>query len=394
MRLFDQFERSDLKFAQYSESDFTYMNRTAREDFERIRQKLEEWFSHYPKFEKKDLQAAFRSNIDAQHRSALFELLLHEVLIKLNCEIVLHPALPNTSKHPDFLVKPPEGSPFYLEAVLATTESADEVSSQARINAVYDVINRKVDSTNFFLWVDVEGSPESPPSANRIASFLNKELAQLDPEQIADSYESGGMDTLPSWRFEYDGWVVNFQPIPKKPAARSRKGTRPIGAQSTGICSVDHRTPIREAINKKAGRYGELDLPYIIAVNVLEAVDNTDIIEALFGKEQYTITFTQSHPIEISDTQISRVPDGAWTSNKGLKNTRVSAVLVAKQLSPWRLSKGNVRLYHNPMAQKPYFSVLNRLPQAVVENNRMKYVDGESIGSILGISSSWPEDAT
>jgi hypothetical protein len=392
MKLFDQFQRTDYETARYAESLFTYMNRTARDEFEEVRKKLETWFSHYPVSEQIEMRARFRSDTNAQHQSAFFELLLHEVLRVLGCEITPHPTLPNVPRTPDFLVEPLDGPPFYIEAVLATNESADEAAAQARINIVYDVVDRKVDSSNLFLWIDVEGAPESPPSANRIASFLNKRLAKLDPDEVAILYETEGMASVPSWRYEHDGWILNFQPIPKKPEARNKKGARPIGAQSTGVRWVDHRTPIRDAIKKKASRYGKLELPYVIAVNALEFVDEIDIMEALFGKEQFTISFSQSHPLERVDTQMSRVPDGAWTSYTGPRNTRISAVLLATKLSPWHLSRGKVCLYHNPWAQKPYSSILTRLPQAVLKGNRMKNIDGESIGSILGLPNSWPAE--
>lgn len=390
MRLFDQIQRTDQESARYAEPMFTYMNRTARSDFEKVREKLELWFSHYPVLEQPELRARFRSDIDTQHQSALFEILLHQILLVFGCKITPHPTLPNTAKTPDFLVKPLSGTPFYVEAVLATNESAEEVAARARINTVYDVVDRKVDSSNFFLWIDVEGAPGSPPRASKIASFLNKRIAKLDPDAVAKLYETDGMDAVPSWRYQHDGWIVNFQPIPKKPEARNKEGVRPIGAKSTGVRWVDHRTPIRDAINKKVGRYGKLELPYVVAVNVLEFIDEIDIMEALFGKEQFTIDFSQSNPPEPVSTKMSRVRDGVWTSYEGPRNTRVSAVLVTTRLSPWNLSSGNVCLYHNPWAQKSYSSALVRLPQAVLEGDHMKKVGGESIGSILGLPSSWP----
>ncbi len=388
MRLFDQIQRTDHESARYAEPAYIYMNRTARGEFEEVRKRLELWFSHYPASEQSELRARFRSDINSQHQSALFELLLHEILVAFGCKITLHPTLPNTTKTPDFLVEPLNSNPFYIEAVLATNESADKVAARARINIVYDVIDRKVNSSRFFLWVDVEGAPESPPSANKIVSFLNEHLAKLDPDKVAQDYETGGMDALPSWSFTHDGWIVNFQPIPKKPEARNKQGARPIGTQRTGFYKGNRTTPIRDAIKKKAGRYGELELPYIVAVNTLGFIDEIHIMEALFGKEQ-SVDLSQSKPV---NTQMSRVPDGAWTSRNGPRNTRVSAVLIATRLSPWNLSRGNVRLYHNPWAQKPYTSVLTRLPQAVLEGEHMKKVDGESIGSIFGLPNSWPAE--
>lgn len=390
MNIFDDIQRFDHEPTRYSEPTFTFMNRTVRSGFEAVRKKMEGWFSRYPQSEQPELRERLRSTINSQHRSAFFELLLHELLLVLGCQITLHPEVPGTRAAPDFLVVTTEGSKFYLEAALVTNESGDEAAAQARINVVYDVLDRKVDSSNFFLWVHVEGAPDSPPPANKIASFLNGRLVELDPDVVTELYELGGWDAIPPWRFDHDGWVVGFQPIPKKPEARNREGARPIGAQDTGVHRVDYRTPIRDSINKKAGRYGDLDLPYVIAVNVLEHIDEIDIEEALFGKEEFTVIFSQSSPMEILGTRASRKPDGVWTSYGGPRNTRVSAILLAANISPWALSSENVRLYHNHRAQRPYSSVLTRLPQAVVEDNRIKKIAGESIGTILGLPPLWP----
>ncbi len=390
MKLFDDIKRTDNSSADYNEPIFPYMNRTARKEFEEVRKILEVWFSHYPAPEQAELKSRFRSNINRQHQSAFFELLLHEILVRLDCTVIPHPSVPSTNKTPDFFVKPLVDNPFYIEAVLASNESDEEVAAQARINSVYDVVTRKVDSSNFFLWIDVEGSPKSPPPANKIASFLNVRLKTLDPDQISILYETNGLDSFITWRYEHDGWVINFRPIPKKPEARNKKGTRPIGLKSTDFHSADHRTPIREAINKKSGRYGALDHPYVVAVNILESVDEIDIMEALFGKEQFIISFPKNSSITLNDTQMTRVLDGVWTSYSGPKNTRVSAVLLGIRLSPWNMSSENIRLYHNPWAEKPLTSVLTRLPQAVAMSNHMEKLQGESISSILGLPVSWP----
>jgi hypothetical protein len=390
MRLFDQIERTDLEPAKYGDSMFAYINRTARDGFDQVRHELESWFTHYPKQEQRELRARFRSDIDTQHYSAFFELILYETLLLLGCNTIVHPTIPGTEKRPDFLVEPISGEPFYLEAAIATTESANEAAARSRMNTVYDVINRKVDTSNFFLWLGVEGIPESQPPASKIAAFLNKHLASLDPDEVMTLYEIGGMDAMPSWLFEYDGWVIEFQPIPKKLEARNKKTARPIGALSTGFQTIDLSSPIRYAISKKASKYGELALPFVVAVNVLEHIDEIDIMDALFGREQFIIDTTQISSSKPANPEMSRIPDGLWTSYSGPRNTRVSAVLLAIQLFPFSILQANVRLYHNPWASKPYSSVLRRLSQAVPEDNRIKKVDGDSLASILSLPVSWP----
>jgi len=393
MTLFDEIDRNDHEIAQYAKPLFAYLNRTARVEFDRIRHELEEWFAHYPSSGRAELRARFRSGIDTQHQAAFFELFLHEILLRLGCQVTLHPTIPNVARTPDFLVESPNGERFYIEATVATNESVGEAAARARMNAVYDVLNRIVDSPDFFLWLTIRGAPATPPPARRIASFVSACLAGLDPDAIIRLYESGRTEEVPRWSFEHEGWRIEFRPIPKKPEARGRPGVRLIGARITGVRGVDHRTSIKEAITEKAGRYGDLDLPYVVAVNVLEFVDEIDIMEALFGKEQFTVMFSDSGPAEPVDTQVSRLPDGAWTGLAGPRYTRVSAVLVATRLSAYGIPRANLRLYHNPWAQRLYKSVLTRLPQAMPRDNRMERIDGESTEAIFGLPASWPEEA-
>ncbi len=393
MRLFDEMERNDHELAQYAEPLFAYLNRTARVEFATIRRELEEWFARYPASNQAELRARFRSHIDSQHQAAFFELFLHELLLRLGCQVTVHPTVLSVARTPDFLVKSPEGEAFYVEATIATNESAAEAAARARINAVYDALNRRVDSPDFFLWIEVDGNPATPPPARRIASFVSARLASLNPDEIAKLYETGRIEEIPRWSFEHEGWKIEFKPIPKKPEARGKPEVRPIGVQSTGVRWVDHRIPIREAIVEKAGRYGDLDLPYVVAVNVLEFINKIDVMEALFGKEQFTIAFSQSKPTEPVDIRASRLPNGAWTGTGGPRYTRVSAVLLATQLSAHSVPRANLRLYHNPWAQRPYRSVLTRLPQAIPRDNCMEYIDGETTGAIFGLPASWPENA-
>lgn len=169
--------RIDEEPAAYAEPEFTYLDQSARPEVERIRNVLEAWFSRYPEAGRADLRSRLRSTSDHQHRSAFFELLLHELLSRLRCRVTLHPNPPTgTNRCPDFLVVPERGDPFYLEAVVATDESAAERAAQARMNAVYDVLGR-LDSPHFFIGIRLRGTPATPPPASKIRSFLFGRLA-------------------------------------------------------------------------------------------------------------------------------------------------------------------------------------------------------------------------
>jgi hypothetical protein len=130
MRLFDDVPRKDTGPASRSEGDFEYLNRSARPQAEKVRQLLETCFSHYPKQEQSEL----KQRLKAEHSSAFYELLLHELFLKLGCSVKIHPRKEDADdKRPDFLVKPPEGDCFYLEAVLATGQTEEEKAAENMI---------------------------------------------------------------------------------------------------------------------------------------------------------------------------------------------------------------------------------------------------------------------
>lgn len=391
LKLFDDITRDDFGTASYAESNFSYLNRTARNEFSKIRIILDEWFFRYPLTEQADLRGRFRSELNNHHQAAFFELFLHELLIRFDCQITLHPKIVETSKVPDFFVKPPNGNSFYMEATVATNESASESAAHARENAVYDAIDRLVISPNFFLWLVVDGTPNTPPPAKTLANYINSQLANLDPDKITEQYNTSKNNELPEWKFEHDGWKIKIRPTPKKPEARGKPNVRPIGARSTGFRSLNYQASIKDSLINKAARYGNLDLPYIVAVNATEPVDTTDIMEALFGKEQLSY-YISDDGNPLSDPVMTRKPDGAWNGVNGPQYTRVSAVLIASRLSPWNIPRTNICLYHNPWAKKKYESILTQLPQAIPENNQMTWKSGETANEIFKLSPTWPED--
>lgn len=392
MKLFDARERTDFGTANYAESVFGYLNRTARYEFNRIRNEIDDWFSHYPEPGQAELRARFRSDVEVQHQAAFFELYIHELLVKLNCEVVLHPRLPGIPKSVDFFVRPQIGERFYLEATVAARESSTESAARARMDVVYDVLDRVIVSPDFFLALKVKGAPNTPPNSRQLASFVQKHITGLDPDEIQRLYDIS-LDAVPRWHYKHDGWELEFRPVPKKANTRGKPGLRPIGSRSTTFEAVDHRSPVREAINQKAGRYGELGLPYIVAVNAMALIHEDDVLDALFGTEQVSILYSQNDPSAQIQTEISRMPDGAWLGPNGPKNTRVSGTLVISRLSAWTIPRATIRLYHHPWAQWPYQSVLTRFPQAIPQENRIVMVNGESLGTVLGLPASWPEDA-
>jgi hypothetical protein len=172
-------------------------------------------------------------------------------------------------------------------------------------------------------------------------------------------------------------------------ASRGKPGIRPLGAISTGAAPVDDSRAIRDATVKKATRYGNLEHPYLIAVNAeSQHLDRIHMMEALFGRETF---YLPSQLEQSSDPQMVREPDGLWTSPNGPRHTRVSAVLIASGIVPWSVSAYTPWLFHNPWATRAFPDTLDVLPHArsVAGEMRMVFYEGLSAAQLFELPDDW-----
>jgi hypothetical protein len=382
--LFDQDDsrRTNMLAAPERGSEYVYLNTSARPVIRETREMFESWFSRYPKEDGKKLNnflTSFKSSSNKTHLGAFFELLLHELLLRLGCSILaVEPDIAGATTHPDFKVASSEGEEFYIEATIATGMSPEDESAQDRENTVYDIINQ-MDSPNFFLSAQVKGHPNTSPPAAKIRGFLKEELSKLDPDEVTDVMNSGGGANLPTWLFEHDGWSIEFSPMPKSPDARGKDQIRTIGIRFHTFKSQPE-VAIRDAVIRKAKHYGKLDLPFVIAVYcTVEGQSIGDVYEALMGSVGMIIDHDSREP----SVRGGRILNGAWIINSGPVYTRNSAVLAI--LGGWhgQIARQSC-LFYNPYAANPLRATLSPLPRCVPENRNMEYKAGKPVNEILG----------
>ncbi|MGO9116056.1 MAG: hypothetical protein ACLQPD_00400 [Desulfomonilaceae bacterium] len=383
--LFSDIARTDLDLKTDEESEYNFLNRSARVEAGGIREVLEDWFSRYPEPEQKKFISRFCTDEDISFFASFFELYLHELLRRLDYAVELE-TVAISGKRPDFLVKAADGSEFYMEAVLATGMSDKEVAAEKRKNIVYAALE-KIESPDFFICMDVTGNPAEPPSTRKLRKRISQWLESLNYENLVAEFKADAKSNMPKLKYSDRGWNIEFSVIPKQ-TARGRSGIRPVGMKCFGFEFRDTRTAIRDAIVRKATRYGELGKPYVVAVNSLEwPIDSTAIMEALFGKEAWILPRTgfQGKP------EVRYSGDGALTSER---NTRVSAVLLGVLIYPWTMAfpENDLLLCHNPWAQFPYAGKMTDLSELRDRGGgAMWKKTGVHPRSFLGLSMKWPE---
>ncbi len=333
-----------------------------------------------------EIEARIKSG-GKNYDSATFELILFAIMSQLGCSLSIHPDLDNGStKHPDFLVKTPGGDQFYLEAVLASEFSSSELAAERRKNDVLEFLER-IESPNFLLSIKTEDNPNTPPKVGVLRKELSKWLESLDPDTVANEIDADGFGVIPRKIWNLDGWKITFEAIPKKPEYR-KKGQRVIGSLAGGVRWINVWRPIRRAIRSKGNRYGKLDKPLLVAVNVdAFFLDPIDEKQALFGQEKYLFNRSNLN----APPEMRRSPNGAWYGPLGPQNTRVSGVWLFGAINPWNIISRKNTLYFNPWSALKPPEFLKQLNHASVVEDKLKWVDGSSLNEILGLSESWPE---
>lgn len=386
--LFPAKERSDDATKRATESSFSFLDRCSWSAAQRVRDYLNDCLTRYPNSERAELVARVRSGDDVAFRSALFELLLHEYLLRKGFVLEPHPTLPNGStKRPDFLVTGSDGSRFYLEAVCATDRDGGDEVGEALIATT---LQHLTDAThpNFLVEVSFSGYPKTQPSGRRLAAAVVKWLDTLNADAAIEALECQDFDRLPSMEWNHEGLTFTVTAIPCRPDARGSP-RRLVGAQSFGARWIDGWTPIRDAVITKSRRYGDLDEPLIVAVNVdtfgLNTIDET---QALFGQEQ--IILHRDSPD--AEPRMERAPNGAWIGPYGPRSKRCSGAWLFHDVTPYSVSRRTHTLYVNPWSrhQLPE-SLLAVVPTAIAVDGRLQWGAPERMGAALDLPEEWPE---
>jgi hypothetical protein len=124
-RLFADVERTNGRPGLYSEDSFAFLDRAAGVVWERIREKLDEWYTSFPDVDG-DLRERFRSPRPDQHYAAWWELYVHNLLQSMGFEVTVHPEVPGTTGHPlSASPKKPSSAPDRRDPSLAQVSSSD-----------------------------------------------------------------------------------------------------------------------------------------------------------------------------------------------------------------------------------------------------------------------------
>lgn len=294
--------------------------------------------------------------------------------------------MPNgRATRPDFRVTCPDGQSLYLEAVCASDNDGRNLAAEARKSAALQILDSAT-HPNFMVAIDSEGDPTTQPSGNRLTAAVVRWLDTLDADALLEQ-ATGGYEVLPEMSWQHEDWRVRIRPIPVRAEARGRP-RRLIGMRNYGAGWIDGWTPIRDAVLYKARRYGKLDLPLIVAVNVNTFnLDPIDEAQALFGQEQYVFNVGAGQP----EPRFERAPNGAWWGPSGPRGRTCSGAWLFNNLSPYTVARRGQTLYVNPWAHIAPPTAFLQMPHAFAIDGHVQHAEGRNFREVFALDEVWPE---
>ncbi|HEX3723926.1 MAG TPA: hypothetical protein VHV31_14140 [Nitrolancea sp.] len=385
--LFDHFERINGNPAEHGESLYSFLNRAAGEQWQSVRDVLSEWLSHYPEGEQSTLISRFRRTDRRGFLGAFWELYLHDLFRRLGFEIALHPEVSGTTHRPDFRLQ--RGSAHtYVEAVTIFEPQPHSIED-ARMAPVIDAIN-SISSPVFHLAMEAYSIGAIAPPANQLCQTVDAWIQGLDVS--AESWHPSNSSGVLRW--QYQGWDLQFTPIPRSPKDRGLGASPTLGVHPERRGMIDDHRAIRQRLGEKTRAYGrQLRAPLVIAlISYRHTTDFDELLAGLFGAAYH-------HPEMIRDGAIHRSrwgsSNGFWLTNKGVEYDDASAVLTAFELMPWSVARRQPWLISNPWASQrleielPFNRVVVDTTTGIIERVETDFQPQVH----FGLPPDWPNDS-
>ena len=367
MLLFDDFERTYCGPADPGEPFYEFLNRLDDPRAEQARVLCNQWFLDYKYDAPEDELARFLGNFcgknDGNHYAAWFELLTHQVLVRIGFDVTVEPKLELSGREltPDFAVAW-NGSRIFVEATVVAPSTDPFAPSNYERDAQQKFA--QLELANFTARIArASGTLKRHVKKRDIEREFERIFAKHKPDEVQSRIDRYGYVSLPTEPISFGDWQLLVELWPLRPDKRAPRKARVADWPQAEM--HDSSVPnARQKIKKKLKKYRQASSQLILTVNVHNfggfnpRIDGNDV---LFGK------------------------DGIWDTNRGADRLGPLAVLFVSDTNSYAVPNTPARLYVNPsldLATLP--QALLRLPHALGPD-ASQYHEGEAIARILGL---------
>ncbi len=290
-------------------------------------------------------ESRLKSKLEHSHSSARLEICLHDLFKKRGWKIEIEPDLPATKNKPDFLLS--SGSRRLMVEARAVLGTESERQQDDRLKRLMNDLRGKLDRT-----VLIHPLFELP------SSLPNKHLAA----QIESKASEVGLLQEFLVEGEHQGQPYSLEVTVLLETKPNESGD--VGATINQAVEFDIGNSVREAIIGKAHKYGEMLIPYVIAVwpklpNHFSFEDDDDMV-ALYGDETWVM----------SGAEIirSRKLNGVFTLKREDSSYRYSDISAVFFCHPYNTDSFKIYVHHNPFAKRPVgMEMFKGIPQCSID---------------------------
>ncbi len=369
-RVFVERTRTDREPKRIEETPYSFLNRSARPGDEKTRSLIETWVADLSDAEWVFLCPRFKSRSARSYidfTTAFQELFLHQLLLRLGCEVACQPPVDGRMEVPDFAVSQPNCEKFLLEACTSFKDPNGPVRD-ARNEVARDFLGRlDIGDVRLSIRELTPGTGSLPQNA-----LKRHILKALD----CDSNELKSEIPIPD--FTQHGWLIRLM----------GHKVESDGTSGSILCEVWGRTwsgpdfSLKDRLKEKGKRYGkDLPVPLVVALNsVNTSHSEVDFYDTLFGAPQDS--YIDGQP---PNNRLSR---GYWGAAENPKHQQVSAVLFTLNVRPETVLMGRVQpcFYLNPWATHSYEGILTTLRTARLVDGVIRFSGGTSLNKILNVA--------
>jgi len=383
MSVFTKQRRGDVGGYRELEPKFDYLDRSARPEAAAIRRRITRWLEAYPMAHRQEWIARFTCGDDIAYASAFFELYLFTYFTRAGFRLQVAPGSEQgTVKAPDFRATR-KGLAFYLEA----TTAHDQGTAGQRVKSWKAIVRSHIDSiSNDFFFVSLEWGrdPSTQPAPARAAQSVERWLTTLEYAALRAQYAAPEFE-FPTLALEIGGGNLRVLAVPKN---NPRQTHGLLGAETFGLRQVNVLTAVRSALKHKSSRYGDLELPYVVAINVLaNTAGDDEFVDALYGTPEVVVHADGRHRWRYGS-------DGGFGHLGRPRAQGVSGVLCVRDLSPWTIGQEHesrrMYLLHHPNCRTPLPVGAFSMSERWVQSGRIMSSRGRYSRGLLGIPRDWP----
>lgn len=255
-----------------------------------------------------------------------------------------------------------------MEAIAPNDKPMAERGKEKLIADIKDAINA-VKIADYYLMLDAIEAPFQAINKGRLVKALNEWLeTKPDDHDVFEHKDRGGF--------------VNIKVFRRPGRDVDSPQYRAIGIEMGGASVSAPGDHVKKGLERKASKYREVPLPYLIALNARSLHDTEDdYLAATYGSK--AVRFSIGPNGASGEPEWIRNHDGLFNDGGRPRKRHVSAALLFNGVATWGWRERCSCMIHNAYADRPLGEVTFGGVAFLARNDVLERVEGGLVGEVF-----------